>query len=164
MHRLFLTCLLVSGAAPVAAATLSATENAGRWAVTCDEAGRECSFSQALLAVETQERLATLTVTLTADGAEVPTRVVAPLGIAVEPGVRLVAPSGLEVALATKVCLPDGCTTYAAMPRATLDRVIAEGEVSVRFFGFAADAPIAATMSLDGLAEAIATSPLYADR
>lgn len=68
--------------------------------------------------------------------------IVTPLGTALMPGVR-VGVGGTDTDIPYITCLPDGCSARKDMPAAEFKSILDQPELTIQFFPFAKDKPIA---------------------
>lgn len=136
-------------AAPVSAG-LTAPDN---WIEECDGAGA-CRASRAMVERGTGQRAAILSIVVQKDSPGLLVSVIAPIGIAVEPGVRLIF-GGMTQDAGVQVCYPDGCRAVAALETDAAETLLKAAQIDIRYFAFGADAPVSVTVPLDGLATSV---------
>jgi invasion protein IalB len=145
-----LALCLASAAAPAAAQTAADAA----WARDCG--AERCSVSAHLKAEDRGSLFATIVVGFAPDGADPSVGLGVPLGVAVQPGVRLLLNGSAAIDVPVEVCLRDGCRAARALT-ADEARALATAEsFEVRYFAYGDAAPLAARVSVDGLAEALA--------
>ena len=128
----------------------------------CDEASGRCA-AIAVLTSDSGERFGTVGIQIGKDGSDPFLVAIAPLGIAVAPGVRVVTDGSGDHDLAVDACFPDGCRATMAIAPDDLAAISGAERWSLQFFPFGADKPLSADLDpkplIEGLRGAGVTLP-----
>lgn len=153
---------IVAGLAltPAAAAQTAAgaTSTIGSWLVTCVDASlatARCEMTQRVVTDDGAIQILAASVVATRDAQPARLTFTTPLGVWLEPGALLVSPTGFTRELAYERCAPDGCVLHAELDEALRSAFAAGGLAELRFADRLKQ-PLAAPVSLDGFANAVA--------
>ncbi|TYO89899.1 invasion associated locus B family protein [Oceanicella actignis] len=141
---------LAWAAAPPAAAQARAPN----WLKSCEN-GR-CTVAARLVADGADRIFATIVIGFDERGGAPTLTLVAPLGIAVPPGVRLVVDGERAIDAPVTVCLPDGCRAARALSEDELAALARAQTLEVRYFEAAGGRQLAAPVSTAGLSALLA--------
>jgi len=119
------------------------------WQINCSESS--CTVARTAIASETGQRSATFFAAIEKATDTTTIGVIAPLGVALEPGVRLVF-GDTSVIAEMSVCFPDGCR---AIVKENAVDVTKSESVDVRYFPFGSKGPLAVLVALDGIENAL---------
>lgn len=144
VHGSLLALALTAAAGPGAA---------DGWKTTCT-AERRCTALLVVADTATKRILASIGLQVGAGGSDPVMIAFLPLGIALTPGFRAVIGDKAFDA-AYEVCYPDGCRATAPVAAGDLNLWLDGETVSLRFFPYGAEKPVAADTPLAGLRESL---------
>lgn len=148
---------LALGAAIAGYLSMASAQEAGAgWQTVCGE-GDRCTALLGLKDDKTGNIFASIGLQVGKGGSEPAIIAFVPLGVELKPGFRAVV-AGQAFEAPYEVCLKDGCRAVGAIPAEALQTWLGADSVSVQFFPFGSDKPVAADAPLAGLREALATS------
>lgn len=122
------------------------------WQTTCND--KRCVISRRLVEQTTKRPFLTFSLSFEKDSKEPLLALIAPLGIALQPGIRVIV-NARTLDVPVRVCYPDGCQAARPVSEDEIALLRSSAEADVRFFVMEKSEPLAARVDLKGLANAI---------